>query len=233
MKFIGELYNRGLILTWIRDKPEGWELTSGDWSPFYFMFRHVTFFPDLFDYSVNTIISLTNEIRKESPVDVLVGVATTGIPLAAGVALSISLPLAYTRKVAGIRTIKDLSSNSSEWGQHSLVEGRFKSGMKYLLIDDVITGGASKILAKRQVELEAERQKAQIDYCGTVVVVDRGFPGHDSSSIGVTAAHRLYDEVEEILQYGGTENEVRVIRHYLENPVVFQDPVQRRKILEC
>lgn len=227
MQLIGQLYSRRLILTWMRDKPEGWELTSGAWSPFYFMFRHVPFHPDLFEYSVGALTSLVEDIRKRCPIDALVGIASTGIPLAAGVALRTGLPLAYTRKVAGLRTIDDLMSSSTAWGQHSLVEGEFKNGMRYLLVDDVVTGGASKDLARRQVEIEAERRGLALEFGGIIVVVDRGYPGHDCRSSGVVAAHRLYDEIPQILSFGGTDREAEVIRDYLEKPGLYQE--QRMK----
>jgi len=231
MNFIGELYSRRLIRTWARDQAKGWELTSGAWSPFYFMFRHVTFYPDLFEYSVQALFRLVEKMREESTVDVLVGVASTGIPLASGVALRAQLPLAYTRKVVGIRTVADLAADSAAWGQHSAVEGLFDDGMRYLLIDDVITGGASKNLARRQVEFEAERRDIQVHFAGTAVVVDRGFPGHDHSGLGVVAAHRLYDEVEQIYSFGGTKAEVSIIRRYLENPNAFQDAAVKAELV--
>lgn len=233
MELIGELYARKIILTWARDRSEGWELTSGAWSPFYFMFRHVPFFPDLFEYSVNALVSLAEKVERRASVDALVGVASTGIPLAAGVALRTRLPLAYTRKVAGIRTIDDLASNSKAWGQHSLVEGRFSTGMRYLLVDDVVTGGASKELARRQVEIEAEREGLRLEFVGTIVVVDRGYPGHDCGRFGVLAAHKLYDEIEQILRFGGTQHEVDVIRHYLERPDSFQELADRPALLSA
>lgn len=233
MQLIGELYSRKLILTWMRDKPGGWELTSGAWSPFYFMFRHVPFYPDLFEYSVDVLVSLVEDIRRRSSIDALVGVASTGIPLAAGVALRTGLPLAYTRKVAGIRTIDDLVSNSTAWGQHSLVEGKFQDGMRYLLVDDVVTGGASKNLARRQVELEAERQRISLEFGGTVVVVDRGYPGHDCQPFGVVAAHRLYDEIHQIFNFGGTEKEAEIIRDYLERPDSYQERAARASFLSA
>lgn len=231
MELIGELYAHRLILTWKRDKRDGWELTSGAWSPFYFMFRHVPFFPNLFRYSVDSLTSLVEDVKKHSPVDVLVGVASTGIPLAAGVSLQTGVPLAYTRKVAGVRTLQDLLSNSAAWGQHTLVEGQFESGMHYLLVDDVVTGGASKELAKQQVEVEADRRDIRLKFVGTVVVVDRGFPGHDCSRFNILAAHRLYDEMDQILQFGGTQQEVDVMRRYLERPDMFQDVDTRAELL--
>src|ERR1051326_3449690 len=193
LKFIGELYARGLIRTWVRDRPTGWELTSGAWSPFYFMFREVPFFPDLFKYSVDALVSLVNHFRKTTDVDILIGVASTGIPLGAGVALETKLPLGFTRKIVGIRTVNDLSVRNRAWGDHSLVEGRFANRMRYLLIDDVVTGGASKELAKRQVEIEAERRGLDLIYCGTMVVVDRGFPGQGDENLIIKAKHRLYE----------------------------------------
>ena len=38
-EIIGMLYDQGMIRTWYRDKPEGWTLVSGIWSPFYIQLR--------------------------------------------------------------------------------------------------------------------------------------------------------------------------------------------------
>ncbi len=232
MQFIGELYARRMIRTWLRDRPEGWELTSGAWSPFYFMFREVPFFPSLFDYSINALVSLVRDMQQTGRIDVLVGVASTGIPLGAGVALRTSLALGFTRKVSGVRTLSDLDSSSRAWGDHALVEGRFEDGMRYILVDDVMTGGASKQLARRQVDTEARRRGVELLYCGTIVVVDRGYPGHRAEELGVRAKHRLYDELDQILAFGGTQREVEVMKRYLEEPGNFQDEHQRAALLE-
>ncbi len=104
--------------------------------------------------------------------------------------------------------------------------------MRYLLVDDVVTGGASKNLARRQVEIEAERQGVSLDFGGTVVVVDRGYPGHDCRPYGVTAAHRLYEEIPQIGRFGGTEREADVIRDYLERPDAYQDTSARISLLD-
>jgi orotate phosphoribosyltransferase len=231
LQLIGELYAKGMIRTWLRDRVDGWHLTSGDWSPFYFMFREVPFFPELFQYSVDALVAMVTKIQQSVRVDALVGVASTGIPLGAGVALRTSLPLAFTRKVAGLRTVADLDTTSRAWGDHSLVEGKFKNGMRYLLVDDVVTGGASKELAKQQVEIEAQRRGLQLEYCGTVVVVDRGFPGHKAEGLGIHAKHRLYDELNQILEFGGTPREVAVMKRYLEDPGKFQELAGRSLLL--
>jgi orotate phosphoribosyltransferase len=195
------------------------------------MFREVPFFPELFKYSVEALVGLALGIHQETPIDALVGVASTGIPLAGGVALRTSLPLAFTRKVSGLRTVADLNATSRAWGDHALVEGRFVEGMKYILVDDVVTGGASKQLARRQVEIEAERRGIRLEYCGTIVVVDRGYPGHAAEGLGIHARHRLYDEVDQILDFGGTRTEVEIIKRYLEDPDSFQDERRRSLLL--
>ena len=227
MKLFGELYHRKMIRTWVRDRPEGWFLTSGAWSPFYFMFREVPFFPDLFQYSVRALSELVTELQAESRIDALVGVASTGIPLAAGVSLNLNTPLAFTRKISGVRTVADLDSTARQWGDHAMVEGQFRDGMNYLLVDDVVTGGASKSLARRQVEFEAEKRGIELHYVGTVVVVDRGFPGHQNDELKIRARHRFYDEVDQLLEFGGTHRETEVIRRYLERPEQFQDETAR------
>lgn len=223
MQFIGELYARGLLRTWLRDRPQGWELASGAWSPFYLMFREVPSLPPLFRYSVAALSDLVGRLRADLPVDILVGIATTGIPLAAGVALQTSLPMAFTRKLAGVRKLEDLDAAGQAWGQHALVEGRFTDGMRCLLVDDVVTGATSKQLARRQLEIEAARREVRVEFAGTVVVVDRGYPTLDAPALGVSAVHRMYDEVDQILHFGGSPREVEVIREYMEDADGFQN----------
>lgn len=232
MQLFGEMYARRMIRTWLRDRPNGWELTSRSWSPFYFMFREVPSVPSLFHYSVEVLTTLVDDLATRYGVDALVGVASTGIPLAAGVALMREMPLLTTRKVAGIRTVEDLDRDRAGWGEHALVEGCFADGMRYVLVDDVVTGGASKRLARSLVEREALRRNCRVTYAGTIVVVDRGYPAEDQHGLGIVSGHRFYDDVEEILKYGGTRREVAVIRRYLESPHLFQSPDHRAALCE-
>lgn len=220
-----------MIRTWLRDRQEGWELTSGAWSPFYFMFREVPSFPDIFRYSVDVLTKLAIDLHSATRFDTLVGVASTGIPLAAGVALRLGFPLAFTRKIAGLRTVGDLQTASAAWGEHALVEGRFKEVTRYVLVDDVVTSGASKMLARDLVALEARKRSVSAEYCGTIVIVDRGYPGDNAKALGICSRHVLYDEIEEIIDFGGTQEEIRVVRSYLENPGSFQDTTNRRALL--
>lgn len=223
MKLFGELYERRMIKTWLRDRPEGWRLASGAWSPFYFMFREVPFYPGLFEYCTQSLADVFNEIKLETRVDCLIGLASTGIPLGAALAHQLKVPFAFNRKISGVRTVEELKQGTTKWGDHSMVEGAFADGMNYLFVDDVVTGGASKKLAQAQVDFEAERRGINLNFAGTIVVVDRGFPGHDNSQYKIHAKHRFYDDLPQILDFGATEREVEVIRKYLENPEIFQN----------
>src|SRR5262249_19049892 len=46
-QLLQSLYEKRLFRTWLRDRPEGWELVSGVWSPFYIQLRHVPSYPAL------------------------------------------------------------------------------------------------------------------------------------------------------------------------------------------
>ncbi len=230
---IGEMYSRQLLLTWKRDKSEGWTLASGLWSPFYFMFRHIPFYPDLFEYSINILAEQVRKIQATNHIDSLIGLATTGIPLAAGVALKLEIPLGFTRKLAGVSSLDDLDTQRGKWGQHSLVEGAFKDNMSYLMIDDVVTGGESKVLARKQVDIFAKTENLNLVCAGTAVVVDRGYPAFTSSELSLHSAVRLYDDLEQLLHYGGSLHEVLVIKKYLESPAEFQKSENRTELLSA
>ncbi len=41
-----DVYEKRMILTSVRDRPEGWTLHSGLWSPFYIQLRVLSSFPE-------------------------------------------------------------------------------------------------------------------------------------------------------------------------------------------
>ena len=45
-ELIGMLYDAGMILTWYRDKPDGWTLKSGIWSPVFIQLRKIASLPN-------------------------------------------------------------------------------------------------------------------------------------------------------------------------------------------
>src|SRR5947209_8188223 len=91
------LYENRLFRTWLRDRPEGWQLVSGVWSPFYLQVRHVPSYPQLLSQVGTGLAAL---IRNEAPqINRVVGIASAGVPLATAVGLAMGLPVGYTRKL--------------------------------------------------------------------------------------------------------------------------------------
>ena len=113
--------------TWLRDQPDGWELMSGAWSPFYVNFRDAPADPELFRFLVDAGAELVREELPEATQ--LVGLAAAGVPFAAGFAYELGLPLGYTRKLPGVRRVEDLDGGAAaeSYGSHRLVEGDFRA----------------------------------------------------------------------------------------------------------
>ncbi|HEX5145890.1 MAG TPA: hypothetical protein VFV85_02620, partial [Conexibacter sp.] len=174
-ELVRRLYAAGVIRTWLRDRPGGWELMSGAWSPFYVNFRDAPADPELFRFLVDAGSEL---VAQELPeVTQLVGLAAAGVPFAAGVAYRRGLPLGYTRKLPGVRRVADLAADAAaeSYGSHRLVEGDFRPGDRVALVDDLVTGFDSKEIALRQLELELERRGVgDVRTEAVVVFLERG-----------------------------------------------------------
>jgi orotate phosphoribosyltransferase len=228
--FLASLYQAKAIQTWMRDRPEGWELTSGDWSPFYFAFRDVPSSPALMSESVRLLA--TSVLRWEGQYDRLIGVASTGIALTGAVAHLLGVPMGFTRKVVGVRTAADLERATAQWGGHSIVEGVLNGGDRLLIVDDVISTFASKATAMAQIEAEASARGVQVETVGVAVVVDRGPAPTGPTPVPVTSALVLRDHINELTEAGASEREIQVIRDYLKAPHEFQDPGIREALTD-
>jgi len=213
-----ELYKRGLIKT-IRHKPEGWKLVSGIWSPFYIQLRLLPSHPDL----LNEIgILLGNKIKSFG--NKLLGIAMAGIPIATSISLHHGIPLCYTRKLAGVKSIEDLEKYSKEYGEHSLVEGEINDGDEFVAIDDIVTKFDSKLLAIKQLEIEAEKRKCNIKCKHVAVVIDREQGAEDIAKQHGIKLHSLikFREAIEWIKDVMEEEEYEIIIDYLENPEKYE-----------
>ena len=170
---IRKIYDYGLFLT-LRDRPEGWTLADGSWSPFYINLRPLPSFPDLF---ADVSRAFCEMLRKED-IDAktkIVGIATAGVPIASGVGLECGIPVLYTRKLPEeITKPSEISAYLEHHGQHSLVEGLLCENDKLYLFDDVVTSFASKELAIEQVKYQAKVLGIKnVEIKGIYVVIDR------------------------------------------------------------
>ena len=126
-----ELYKRGMV------KIGRFKLSSGIESPFYIDMRRLYMYPDL---ARMIILELTRRVKLDD-IDVVVGVATAGIPLATYVSCLTNKPMAYVRM------------EKKNHGTSSLIEGDV-TGLRTLILDDVSTTGSS-ILKAVEAILEA------------------------------------------------------------------------------
>ncbi|HEY9122381.1 MAG TPA: orotidine-5'-phosphate decarboxylase [Brevefilum sp.] len=126
-------------------------LASGKESPIYIDLRRVVSFPDLFKSAVASYV----HVLKDLDFDLIAGVPYAALPLAAGAALRLNLPLIYPRK------------ETKAHGTGQSIEGAFQPGQRVVLIEDVITSGGSILKAAEALRM------AGLAVRDAVVMVDR------------------------------------------------------------
>lgn len=148
-KLILELYKIGAI------KFGQFTLKSGKISPYYLDLRFLCSYPRV----LKDIASAFAKILSSLKYDLIVGVPYTAIPLATAISLLFNKRMIFTRKEA------------KDYGTKKLIEGVFKPKEKAVIIDDVISDGASKL--EVIIPLEEEGLKVK----DVIVLVDRGQGG--------------------------------------------------------
>lgn len=231
-ELVRRLYARGVIRTWLRDQPAGWELMSGAWSPFYVNLRSAPADPELFRFMVDAAAEL---VREELPdATQLVGLAAAGVPIAAAAAYVLGLPMGFTRKLPNVRDLAALEREVGAYGGHALVEGAFAPGERVVLVDDVVTGFDSKEIALRQLELELGRRGVEgVEVEGILVLVERGAEARRraaAAGVRLVSLAVLDDRQLEALRGVANERELDVIGAYLRDPAPFQDAAARAEL---
>lgn len=229
-----ELYEKGMIRTWLRDKPEGWVLLSGLWSPCYIQLRNVPSYPKLLGLIGR---ALGEMIQAEAPeVNRLVGVAAAGVPLATAASLAIGMPFLYTRKLPGVRKAEEVTAYNNEYGEHAMVEGEMAEGDRLAIIDDVIARFTGKKIALRQIELELRHRKLNdVKTTAIAVVIDReqgAISEEEREGARLLSLVRFRAEGLGLLKGVANARELAVIADYLENPEAFQDKRTQENLRE-
>lgn len=215
-----------MLLTSIRDRPDGWILHSGLWSPFYIQLRILSSFPETLG-KVGQALGVL--IKDEAPhINRLVGIAFAGIPIATATSLSSGIPACHTRKLIGVRTEQELQEAIEKYGQHSLLEGVVKDGDAICLVDDLVTGMESKLVARSQVIAELEnRGISDFTVDDIAVVVDRQQGARKRAKELKVNLHSLIDFVDEglpLIRNRMAEDEFTLISSYLKDPTGFKKP---------
>jgi len=213
-----DIYENQMLLTSVRDKSDGWELVSGMWSPFYIQLRILSSYPNTLQLVGEAMKFM---IEQEMPeIDRVVGIAFAGIPIATAISMVSDIPACHTRKVLGVRNQDDLEEHLSEYGQHSLLEGVIESGDSLCIVDDLVTGMESKLLARAQIQAEIERRELENVRCEHVaVIVDRQQGAEEKAvteGIHLHSLIRLIDEGLPMIKELMNEDEYHTIMEYLQ-----------------
>ncbi len=224
------LYEEGMILTWRRNKPDGWRLASGLWSPYYINLRLLPSSPKLYASVGNAMGMLLKENGYQpNGRDRIVGVAMAGIPIADGIALLHEIPALYTRRLPdNVRTPEDVERYIQSHGQHALVEGEFYEGDRLAIVDDLVTGFDSKLLAISQVNQEKQRRGiSKITLEDVAVLLDREQGGSERAKVLGYKLHSLIPFISKGLGWLRdrlSQQEYETIVDYVQNTQRYQDP---------
>jgi orotate phosphoribosyltransferase len=230
------LYETGMILTWYRDKPEGWVMASGLWTPFYITLRLLPSHPELYRKAGNAMSMLLADIGfKSNNNDKVVGIAMAGVPLANAITLESDIPSLYTRKLPeDVKTPEDVERYVQSHGQHALVEGELKSGDRLALVDDLVTRFDSKLLAIGQINQEIKRRGlTDIRLKDIIVLLDREQGGAEKAKqlgYSLTAFIPFASKGMGWLKDSLSEIEYNTIVDYLKDSKKYQDKVVQERL---
>ena len=148
---ISELFETNCI------KMGAFKLRNGDVSKYYFDIKNLISYPSLLKKVGDAIYKLI----KEQEVDIICGVPIGGLPLCTYISVTYNIPMVIVR------------NEVKNYGTSKQIEGNFKKTDKCIVIEDVITTGAS-------LENVVSILKDQVNVVSSIVVLDRQ-QGHSVS----------------------------------------------------
>jgi len=153
-------------------------LSSGKKSSYYIDLRLVASFPHIFRKMTKNLQKLVSEKTGLDNFDSLVSVPTGGLVIGSALAIETVKPLIYVR------------DKPKDYGTTKSIEGKIFSGMKVVLIDDVITTGNSVINAIKQLK------DAGLSISDVYVIINRLEGANNALELEEVNLYQLTDVLE-------------------------------------
>jgi len=153
-------------------------LASGKKSSYYIDLRLVASFPHIFRKMTKNLQKLISEKTGLDNFDSLVSVPTGGLVIGSALAIETVKPLIYVR------------DKPKDYGTTKSIEGKIFSGMKVVLIDDVITTGNSVINGIKQLK------DAGLSISDVYVIINRLEGANNTLELEEVNLYQLTDVLE-------------------------------------
>jgi uridine monophosphate synthetase len=153
------------------------KLKSGQTSSVYVNLRKIISYPDI----LRDVANAMWEACKHCEFDLVCGVPYTALPIATCISLEHNIPMIMRRK------------EKKDYGTKQMIEGEFKAGQRVLVIEDVVTSGASIL------ETTEELENAGLKVVDLVALIDREQGGRET----LEKKYKLHSilSLSEILQF--------------------------------